>query len=66
MAAPQANLNLRQTLDRIDSTSRMSRQDYLNLTHALLGGYAMTDDDYRRVNRCLDRLQNGRVTLAQS
>lgn len=66
MAAPQANLNIRKTLDRIDSTSRMSRQDYLNLTHALLGGCPMTDDDYRRVNRCLDRLQNGRITLTQS
>lgn len=66
MAAPQTNPDLTQTLDRIDKTSRMSRQDYLNLTHALLGGHTMTDDDYRRVNRSLDRLQNGRITLAQS
>ena len=66
MAAPQSNLNLKQTLDRIDKTSRLSRQDYLNLTHALLSGYSMTDDDCRRVNRCLDRLQNGRITLVHS
>ena len=66
MAAPQTDLNIRSTLDRVDKTSRMSRQDYLNLTHALLGGHTMTDDDCRRINRCLDRLQNGRITLVHS
>ena len=66
MAAPQNELNIRATLDRVDKTSRMSRQDYLNLTHALLGAHAMTDDDCRRINRCLDRLQTGRITLAHN
>ncbi|MEM1425311.1 MAG: hypothetical protein AAGF75_01990 [Cyanobacteria bacterium P01_H01_bin.130] len=66
MAAPQPNVDLTKILDRIETTNALSRQDYLQLTHALLSSQPMTDDDCRRVNRCLDRLQNGRITLSQT
>lgn len=65
MAAPAPSFDLQQTLDRIESSGRLSRQDYLSLVKCLLSDYKMDDDQRRAINRILERVQHRRLMITE-
>ncbi|MDC0835660.1 hypothetical protein AY599_24475 [Leptolyngbya valderiana BDU 20041] len=57
------NVTLQQSIERILDSNRISRQDYLQLTSAMLAGKGLTDEDYRQLNSVFDRFQLGRLKV---
>ncbi|MGC9504704.1 hypothetical protein [Baaleninema sp.] len=57
------NATLHQSIERILDSNRISRQDYLQLTSAMLSGKGLTDEDYRQLNSVFDRFQLGRLKV---
>ncbi|NJL40198.1 MAG: hypothetical protein HC840_03115 [Leptolyngbyaceae cyanobacterium RM2_2_4] len=59
----KSNLTIRQIVDSITTSGRMSRQDYLYLTSAILSDCQITEEERRQINRTFDHIQTGRLKL---
>lgn len=57
------NVGIQASIDRILEQDSLSRQEYIQLTSAMLSGQQMSEADYQKANVLFDRLQMGRVTL---
>ena len=58
-----SSLNIQQIVDQILSEGQLSRQEYLQLTTAILSDYNVTDEERRQINFIFDEVQAGRLTL---
>lgn len=58
-----SSLNIQQIVDQILSGGQLSRQEYLQLTTAILSDYNVTDEERRQINFIFDEVQAGRLTL---
>ena len=54
-----------ETVEQIFSRERMTRQEYVQLTCALLSGKNVTDGDRRQINRLFDSVCAGRIQLVE-
>lgn len=59
----QPNPNLQQMVDRILSAGQLSRQEYLQLTTAILSDYLVTDEQRHQLNQVFDNIQTGHLKL---
>ncbi|OCR01402.1 hypothetical protein BCD67_23400 [Oscillatoriales cyanobacterium USR001] len=55
------NLIIYQTIERITSSGKLSRRDYLLLTSTLLSDEKITDEERHQINRIFDYVQVGRL-----
>lgn len=62
-SSAKLNLNVQGAIDRILERNYLSRQEYLQLTSAMLSGQGLADDDYSNLNTLFDRLQLGRIEI---
>lgn len=61
--AGQPVLKVRLLIEKILAAGVMSRQEYLELTSALLSSQAASEGDRRQINRVFDYIQSGRLKL---
>jgi hypothetical protein len=59
----QLKLNIQLMVDYVLSQSQLSRQDYIQLTTAILSDYNVTDEERRQINLIFDDVQTGRIKL---
>ncbi len=59
----QLKLNIQLMVDHVLSQSQLSRQDYIQLTTAILSDYNVTDEERRQINLIFDDVQTGRIKL---
>ncbi|MBD2055500.1 hypothetical protein H6F88_05600 [Oculatella sp. FACHB-28] len=59
----RSNLTIRQLVDSITTSGKMSRQDHLRLTSAILSDNEITEEERRQINRTFDYIQTGRLKL---
>jgi hypothetical protein len=59
----KSNLTVRQLVDSITASGKMSRQDHLRLTSAILSDNQITEEERRQINRAFDCIQMGRLKL---
>lgn len=57
----QSNTNIQQIVDQILAVGQLSRQEYLQLTLAILSDYNVSDEERRQINRVFDNLQAGHL-----
>jgi hypothetical protein len=55
--------SIRSIIEHIIESGQMNRQEYLQLSSAVLSDQRMTDDDRRQINRIFDYIQVGRLKL---
>ena len=58
-----SNLNIQPIVDQILLGGQLSRQEYLQLTTAILADYNVTDEERRQINSIFDEVQTGRLKL---
>lgn len=58
-----SSLNIQPIVDQILSGGQLSRQEYLQLTTAILSDYNVTDEERRQINFIFDEVQASRLTL---
>ncbi|HEY9798477.1 MAG TPA: hypothetical protein V6D30_22785 [Leptolyngbyaceae cyanobacterium] len=58
-----SNLNIQPIVDQILLGGQLSRQEYLQLTTAILSDYNVTDEERRQINSIFDEVQTGRLKL---
>ncbi len=59
----QLKLNIPLMVDHVLSQNQLSRQDYIQLTTAILSDYSVTDEERRQINLIFDDVQTGRIKL---
>ena len=59
----QSSLNLQPLVDQIISGGQLSRQEYLQMTRAILSDYNVTEEERRQINHLFDDVQAGRLQL---
>jgi hypothetical protein len=57
----QSHLALKQMVERILSTGRLSRQEHLQLVNAFLSGYKLTEEERYLINQVFDERQMERL-----
>ncbi|NJK37175.1 MAG: hypothetical protein HC835_08005 [Oscillatoriales cyanobacterium RM2_1_1] len=62
----KSSLSIGQQVDRIFSSSQLSRIEYLNLMSAILSDSQITDMERHQINRIFDHVQAGRITLTDA
>jgi hypothetical protein len=55
------NLGIYQMIDRITSSGKLNRRDYLLLTSTLLSDEKITEEERHQINRIFDHVQVGRL-----
>lgn len=55
----QPTINITQMLEQILVASELTRQEYLQLTTAILSDYSVTEEERRHINRIFDNIQTG-------
>lgn len=59
----QLNLNIQLLVEKILSEGKLSRQEYLQMTRAILSDYNVTEEESRQINRIFDDVQTGSLKL---
>lgn len=59
----RSNLTIRQLVNSITTSGKMSRQDHLRFTSAILSDNEITEEERRQINRAFDYIQTGRLKL---
>ncbi|MBW4562080.1 MAG: hypothetical protein KME32_13175 [Mojavia pulchra JT2-VF2] len=59
----QAEIAVKQIVDRILISGRMSRQDHTLLTSTILSNGDISDGERRQINRIFDHIQTGQIKL---
>ncbi|NEO99054.1 MAG: hypothetical protein F6K58_10310 [Symploca sp. SIO2E9] len=59
----QSNLNIQLLVEKILSEGQLSRQEYLQMTRAILSDYNVTEEESRQINRIFDDVQTGSLKL---
>lgn len=59
----QSNLNIQLLVEKILSEGKLSRQEYLQMTRAILSDYNVTEEESRQINRIFDDVQTGSLKL---
>lgn len=59
----QLKLTIQPLVEQILSEGQLSRQEYLQLTTAILSDYDVTDEQRRQINLIFDEVQTGRLKL---
>ncbi|MCA1992189.1 MAG: hypothetical protein LDL41_09115 [Coleofasciculus sp. S288] len=59
----QSNPNLQLLIEQILAMGQLSRQEYLQLTTAILSDYNVTDEQRRQINLIFDEVQTGRLKV---
>jgi hypothetical protein len=57
----KSNLGIYATIDRIMSSGKLNRRDYLLLTSTLLSDEKITEEERHQINRIFDHVQVGRL-----
>ncbi|MGB7443937.1 MAG: hypothetical protein WA919_22975 [Coleofasciculaceae cyanobacterium] len=59
----QSNLDIHSMVEQILSTGQLNRQEYLQMTTAILSDYNVSDEERCLINRIFDETQIGRVKI---
>lgn len=59
----RSNLTIGQLVDSITASGKISRQEHLRLTSAILSDYQITEEERRQINRTFDYVHTGRLKL---
>ncbi|WP_086690833.1 hypothetical protein [Nostoc sp. T09] len=59
----EAEIGVKQIVDRILTSGSMSRQDHTLLTSTVFANGDIKDEDRRQINRIVDHMQTGRLKL---
>jgi len=59
----RSNLTIGQLVDSITASGKISRQEHLRLTSAILSDYQTTEEERRQINRTFDYVHTGRLKL---
>jgi hypothetical protein len=59
----RSNLTIGQLVDSITASGKISRQEHLRLTSAILSDYQITEEERRQINRTFDYVYTGRLKL---
>ncbi|MDZ7958872.1 MAG: hypothetical protein RMY34_13480 [Aulosira sp. DedQUE10] len=59
----QTEIGVKQIVDRILSSGKMSRHDHSLLTSSILANGDITDGERRQINRVFDHIQTGQLKL---
>jgi hypothetical protein len=57
----KSNLGIYAMIDRIMSSGKLNRRDYLLLTSTLLSDEKITEEERHQINRIFDHVQVGRL-----
>jgi hypothetical protein len=57
----KSNFGIYQMIDRIMSSGKLNRRDYLLLTSTLLSDEKITEEERHQINRIFDHVQVGRL-----
>jgi hypothetical protein len=63
MKMSKSTPSIHAVIDHIIEAGHMNRQQYLQLSSAILSDQKMTDDERRQINRIFDYIQVGRLRL---
>lgn len=59
----KSGLTVQQVVERIVAAGQISRQEYLQLTSAVLSAHKINEVDRRQINRIFDYVQTGRLKV---
>lgn len=59
----KSTVSLKQIIDQILISGQVSREEYMQLTSAILSDKQITEEDRRQINHIFDYLQAGRLKL---
>lgn len=59
----KSTVNVKQIIDQILISGQVSREEYMQLTSAILSDKQIIEEDRRQINHIFDYLQAGRLKL---
>ncbi|MGD1717445.1 hypothetical protein [Dapis sp. BLCC M172] len=59
----QPKVTINQMVNRIMTSGKLSRREYLQLTSAILSGKKITDEERHQINQIFDFIQMGKINL---
>nr|WP_026098882.1 hypothetical protein [Oscillatoria sp. PCC 10802] len=59
----KSNVTIHQLVERVLAGDKITAQDHLQLTSAILSDSQITDEDRRQINRIFESIQMGRMKL---
>ncbi len=59
----QPKVTINQMVNRIMTSGKLSRREYLQLTSSILSGKKITDEERHQINHIFDFIQMGKINL---
>ncbi len=65
-AQQRSQTNIQQLIDQVINSSKLTRQEYMLLTIAMLSDQRLSETDRHQINRVFDYIQAGQIKIIDS